>query len=113
MAAGNSNIAKIGSQTQGCNVSQNERWRSATPRANSAGAPDAAEARNLRRLHFMIQLLIGTILQDTSLTVDEASQMVANTRNAALRMFPGKEQTFQMLCRPRIQRAMRERFHIQ
>lgn len=122
MAAGNSNIPKSGARTQGCNVSQNEGWRSAsaqprdqsnysdTPQPNAA---DAAEARNLRRLHFMIQLLIGTILQDTSLTVDEASQMVANTRDAALRMFPGKEQTFHLLCRPRIQRAMRERFHIQ
>lgn len=71
------------------------------------------ERRNLRRLQVMMQLLLATIRQDHSITVEDAAQLVANTRNAALRMFPGKEHTYNLLCRPRIQRAMRDRFQIQ
>ncbi len=74
---------------------------------------DRQEQQNLRRLQAMMQLLIASIEQDRTLTVDEAAQMVANTRQSVLRMFPDKESTFNMLCRPRIQRAMRERFRIQ
>ena len=76
-------------------------------------AEDEQERHNLRRLQLMMQFVLAAITQDRSLTVDEAAQMVANTRNAALRMFPGKEATFNLLCRPRIQRAMRDRFQIQ
>ena len=71
------------------------------------------ERYNLRRLQVMMQFLLASIRQDRSLTVEGASQLVAHTRTAALRMFPGKETAFNLLCRPRIQRAMRERFEIQ
>ena len=74
---------------------------------------DEQERHNLRRLQLMMQFVVAAITQDRSLTVDEAAQMAANARNAALRMFPGKESTFNLLCRPRIQRAMRDRFQIQ
>ena len=74
---------------------------------------DQQEGRNQRRLQLMMQLLLATIEQDRSLTVEEAAQLVADTREAALRMFPGREATFNILCRPRIQRAMRARFQIQ
>jgi hypothetical protein len=46
------------------------------------------------------------------MTVDEASEMVADTRRAALAMFPGKELAFDLIYRPRLQRLMRERFRI-
>ncbi len=74
---------------------------------------DHEERRNLRRLQLMMQVLLAAIAQDESMTVDEAAQLTAYTREAALRMFPGKESAFNLLCRPRIQRAMRERFQIQ
>ncbi len=89
---------------------------------SGAGAIDAAkrpreeeqqESRKLRRMQAMMQLLLASIAQDRSMTVDEAAQAVANTRDAVLRMFPGKEATYNLLWRPRIQRAMRERFRIQ
>ena len=79
----------------------------------NAPATASAEQHNLRRLQVMMQLVIAAILQDGSLTVEQAAQMAADTRAATLRMFPGSEDTFNMLCRPRIQRAMRERFHLQ
>lgn len=87
--------------------------QSNAPRERSAQTPEGAEQRNLRRLQVMMDLLLATILQDPSITVDQAAQMAAGTRTAALRMFPDSEETFNMLCRPRIQRAMRDRFRIQ
>ena len=71
------------------------------------------EERKLRRLQIMMQFLLASIAQDRSMTVEDAAQLVAHTRSAALRMFPDKELAFNLLCRPRIQRAMRERFQVQ
>jgi hypothetical protein len=71
------------------------------------------EQRRLRRLQIMVNMVMSVIGQDLSLTVDEASEMVADTRRAALAMFPGKELAFDLLYRPRLQRLMRERFRIQ
>jgi hypothetical protein len=72
----------------------------------------AEEQRLLRRLQMMMNLVMQTIAQDGSLTVDEASQMIADSRKAALAMFPGKELAYDLIWRPRFQRLMRERFRI-
>jgi hypothetical protein len=72
----------------------------------------AEEQRLLRRLQMMMNLVMQTIAQDSSLTVDEASQMIADSRKAALAMFPGKELAYDLIWRPRFQRLMRERFRI-
>ncbi len=71
------------------------------------------EQRRLRRLQIMVNMVMSVIGQDLSLTVDEASAMVADTRRAALAMFPGKELAFDLIYKPRLQRLMRERFRIQ
>jgi hypothetical protein len=75
-------------------------------------AEQAEEQRLLRRLQMMMNLVLQTIAQDTSLTIDEASQMIADSRKAALAMFPGKELAYDLIWRPRFQRLMRERFRI-
>lgn len=71
------------------------------------------EQRKLRRLQIMVNMVMSVISQDLSLTIDEASEMVADTRRAALAMFPGKELAFDLIYRPRLQRLMRERYRIQ
>jgi hypothetical protein len=71
------------------------------------------EMRRIRRLQLMMGLVMQVIAQDPKLTVDEASQMVADSRTAALAMFPGKELAYDLLYRPRFQRLMRERFRLQ
>jgi hypothetical protein len=71
------------------------------------------EGHRLRRLQLMMNLVMQVIAQDPKLTIEEASQMVADSRNAALALFPGKELAFDLLYRPRFQRLMRERFRIQ
>ncbi|HEV2646195.1 MAG TPA: hypothetical protein VGU46_07530 [Acidobacteriaceae bacterium] len=72
----------------------------------------AAEQKLIRRLQMMMNLVMQTIAQDSSLSVDEASQMIADSRKAALAMFPGKELAYDLIWRPRFQRLMRERFRI-
>ena len=70
------------------------------------------ERRRMRRLQIMVNMVMSVIAQDQALTVDQASEMVADTRRAALAMFPGKELAFDLIYRPRLQRLMRERFLI-
>jgi hypothetical protein len=86
-----------------------------TPVATSKPQKSAAEIEEtklIRRLQMMMNLVIQTIAQDRSLTIDEASQMIADARSAALAMFPGKELAYDLIWRPRFQRLMRERFRI-
>ena len=94
---------------------ENEATPSEQPGRQSTGDQRSREQeqRNLKRLQVMMQFLLAAIAQDRTMTVEDAAQMVAHTRSAAMRMFPGKETAFDLLCRPRIQRAMRQRFQIQ
>lgn len=70
------------------------------------------EAKLLRRLQMMMNMVMGVIAQDRSLTYDAAATMVADARTAALAMFPGKELAFDLIWKPRFQRLMRERFRL-
>jgi hypothetical protein len=71
------------------------------------------EARKIRRLQIMISMVMSVISQDPNLTVDEAAEMAANARRAALAMFPDKELAYDILYKPRFQRLMNERFRLQ
>jgi hypothetical protein len=70
------------------------------------------EGKLIRRMQMMMNMVMQVIAQDGSLTVDEASQMIADSRKAALAMFPDKELAYELIWRPRFQRLMRERFRI-
>jgi len=83
---------------------------SPAPSANAAAAKE--EAKLIRRLQMMMNLVMQTVAQDGTLSIDEASQMIADARTAALAMFPGKELAYDLIWRPRFQRLMRERFRI-
>jgi hypothetical protein len=81
--------------------------------APTPGTDEQAEEQKLiRRLQMMMNMVMQVIAQDGSLTVDEASQMIADSRKATLAMFPGKELAYDLIWRPRFQRLMRERFRI-
>ena len=71
------------------------------------------EQRKIRRLQRMMNMVMSVIGQDESLTVDEAAEMVADSRRAALAMFPDKELAYNLIYQPRLQRLMRERYRIQ
>jgi hypothetical protein len=71
------------------------------------------ESRKIRRLQIMMSMVMQVIAQDSTMTVEEASEMVADARKAALIMFPDKELAFNLIYWPRLQRLMRERFRMQ
>jgi hypothetical protein len=71
------------------------------------------EARRIRRLQVMMSMVSSVISQDPGLTVEEASELAAGAKRAALAMFPDKELAYDLLYKPRLQRIMRERFRLQ
>ncbi len=71
------------------------------------------EARKIRRLQIMMNMVMSVISQDPGMTVEEASELAAESKRAALAMFPDKEFAYDILYRPRLQRLMNERFHLQ
>jgi hypothetical protein len=70
------------------------------------------EARRLRRLQVMMSMVTSVLSQDPDLTVEEAAEMAANARRAALNMFPDKELAYDIIYRPRLQRLINERFRL-
>jgi len=71
------------------------------------------EQRKIRRLQMMMDMVMSVISQDGSLTVDQAAELVADSKKAALAMFPDKELAYNIIYKPRLQRLMRERYRIQ
>ena len=71
------------------------------------------EARKIRRLQVMISMVMSVIGQDPNLTVEEASELAAGAKRAALAMFTDKELAYDLLYKPRLQRLMKERFRLQ
>jgi hypothetical protein len=82
------------------------------PNTTMSAAEQAEEQKLIRRLQMMMNMVMQCIAQDSSLSIDDASQMIADSRKAALAMFPGKELAYELIWRPRFQRLMRERFRI-
>ena len=56
----------------------------------------AEEQKLIRRLQMMMNMVMQVIAQDSSLTIDDAAQMIADSRKAALAMFPGKELAYDL-----------------
>jgi hypothetical protein len=71
------------------------------------------EARRIRRLQVMMSMVMSVISQDPNLTIEEASELAAGAKRAALAMFPDKELAYDLLYKPRLQRLMKERFRLQ
>jgi len=71
------------------------------------------ESRKIRRLQMVVNMVTQVIAQDPTVSVEQASEMVADTRRVALSMFPDKELAFNLIYWPRLQRLMRERYRMQ
>ncbi|MGA8571667.1 MAG: hypothetical protein ACLP7A_14150 [Desulfobaccales bacterium] len=69
------------------------------------------ENRNLRYLRFLVDLALAEIRAGT-FTLEQAEQVVENVRSQALGLFPGKETAFDIIYRPRFQRAITETFKL-
>jgi hypothetical protein len=81
--------------------------------ATSTQQEQEDERRKLRRLQIMMNMVMSVISQDPELTVEEAAELAANAKRAALAMFPDKELAYDILYKPRLQRIIAERFRVQ
>ncbi|MBV9574323.1 MAG: hypothetical protein JOY93_09740 [Acidobacteriales bacterium] len=79
----------------------------------SSRGDEDLEAQKIRRLQILISMVTSVISQDPNLTVEEASELTAGAKRAALAMFPDKELAFDLIYKPRLQRLMNERFRLQ
>ena len=70
------------------------------------------EAKKIRRLQVLMGMVMSVIGQDPNLTLEEASELAAGAKKAALAMFPDKELAFDLIYRPRLQRLIRDRFRL-
>jgi len=70
------------------------------------------ESRRIRRLRILVHLTLDTI-SSGGLSAEEAAEMIAATRRAALEMFPGKERAFDLIYRPQFQRIMHAVYRLQ
>ena len=67
------------------------------------------ENRRIRFLRYLVDFSILSIQQD-DLSIEEAFGIVEDVKRAACSLFPGKEGTFELIYRPRLQRVIGERF---
>lgn len=93
--------------------SRDQAERSGNRDENDKSSEKQEEARKIRRLQVMIGMVMSVISQDPNLTLEEASELVAGAKRAALAMFPDKELAYDLLYKPRLQRLMNERFRLQ
>ncbi len=69
------------------------------------------ENRKIRFLRFLVDFSLRSIQQD-DLLLKEALKVVEDVRRAACNLFPGKEETFELIYRPRFDRVIQERFGV-
>lgn len=67
------------------------------------------ENRKIRRLKMMVNLGLSLLRQER-LSRREAEEIIESIRRSALRMFPGKETTWEIVYAPRFHRAIEERW---
>ncbi|OGP61912.1 MAG: hypothetical protein A2170_00085 [Deltaproteobacteria bacterium RBG_13_53_10] len=67
------------------------------------------ENRRIRFLRYLVDFSILSIQRD-DLSLEEALRLVEEVKQAACNLFPGKEETFELIYHPRFQRAIEERF---
>ena len=71
--------------------------------------PVKEENRKIRFLRFLVDFTLLSIQQD-DLSFEQALQRVEDARQVACRLFPEKEETFDLIYRPRFLRVIEERF---
>ncbi len=65
------------------------------------------ENRRIRQLRVVTDLLIQTVMTK-SMTLSDAETMISGVRSLASKLFPGKEDVFDLIYLPRFRRALRE-----
>ncbi len=69
------------------------------------------EERKMRILRFIVDQTQATLMQ-SNLTLQEACKLMENTKKSALKLFPDKEHTYDLIYTPRFSRIISERFKL-
>ncbi len=69
------------------------------------------EEQEIRQLRIIVDYT-ESLLRQSSLSHRECIDLVENTKRAVLRLFPGKEDVFDLIYVPRFSRVISERFTI-
>ena len=74
---------------------------------NTPPTPEEIQEENkkIRRLRFMVNLTLSLIYQ-SNMTREEALEHFIKVKKYALRLFPGKEQAFELIYAPRFKRLI-------
>jgi hypothetical protein len=67
------------------------------------------ENKRIRYLRRLVDFALALIAQ-SPMSIDEARRIVQAVRAKAMELFPGKEQTFELLYTPRFRRLIAEKF---
>jgi hypothetical protein len=67
------------------------------------------EDRRVRYLRMSVDLALNVIAQ-TDLPPADAAEMISAVRRTAVRLFPGKATTFDLIYLPRLRRLLAERY---
>jgi hypothetical protein len=70
------------------------------------------ENRKIRHMRILVDLTAQILAEDNNLKLCEALRLVEAARTAVSRLFPGKEETFDLVIRPRLERIIQERFQL-
>jgi hypothetical protein len=68
--------------------------------------PLAEEERRLKIVRFLVDLTLARLQQDEDLTHLDALALVERTRDVILTLFPNKERAYELIYRPRFERAL-------
>ena len=71
--------------------------------------PAKEENRKIRFLRLLVDFTLLSIQQD-DLSREQALQRIEDARQVACRLFPEKEETFDLIYHPRFLRVIEERF---
>lgn len=72
----------------------------------------AAEERRIRRLRRAMDVT-AALLWRVDLTLEEAQDVVSHAKKTALQLFPGKEETFDLIYGSRFRRILVEKYRLQ
>ena len=69
------------------------------------------ENRRIRTLRLLVDFSLAYLAQ-TNMPLEEARAVVAAVKKQALRLFPDKEDTFDLIYLPRFRRILRDKYRL-
>ena len=69
------------------------------------------ENRRIRTLRRLVDFSLAYLAQ-TNMPLEEAQAVVGGVKKQALRLFPEKEETFDLIYLPRFRRLLREKYQL-